>query len=262
VAGEPAALADVQAAVMKSAAAKAPTQGAPSATQADAVRQDLSVMADQAKGYTQGVNAGTIMAQDQRAAQGRRLAIEAQEAAAARAREEQAAKIRQQQQRLAMDQRKQDMDFRRQAATVQGQAEEQEPDLANSNKVLLHLKSNESQNLQEAFDAFVLGSGATNAAEAMAIFRNTIEQDDASPYKHVGPITLQRYATAYFRALEGKAVSSLLNKASNRGGSPSRGSSATTSGGSSSTSSPKSSGGGDSLVDRFINNPLKSLRGL
>lgn len=72
MAGEPAKLADVQAAVLKSAAG-ATAQQAPDAA-AQHVAQDLSVMADQAKGYTAGVAQGLTNAQDTAANRDARIA--------------------------------------------------------------------------------------------------------------------------------------------------------------------------------------------
>jgi hypothetical protein len=85
----PVPLAVTQAAALKSAAGKQAQAPAVESTQVGAVKQDLAVMADQAKGYTAGVNAGVITAQDNRAAQARRLAAEKAAADAARAQEAQ-----------------------------------------------------------------------------------------------------------------------------------------------------------------------------
>lgn len=69
MAGQPASLSDVQAAVLKSAADKAGAQGGNPTYGAPAVAQDLAVMADQAQGYSAGVAAGVDNAKVNSAAQ-------------------------------------------------------------------------------------------------------------------------------------------------------------------------------------------------
>lgn len=76
-------LPDIQAAVMK---ASAGTQGQEAVTaDTSAVQQDLAVMADQAKGYTQDINSGLVAAQQNSAALNARLEEERRQADALRA---------------------------------------------------------------------------------------------------------------------------------------------------------------------------------
>ncbi len=84
MAGEPAPLAAVQAAVMASAAGKQGSTGDASKA-SHAVQQDLSVLADQAKGYTKGSILGGAAASTNRMASARRLDDDRMKADALRA---------------------------------------------------------------------------------------------------------------------------------------------------------------------------------
>jgi hypothetical protein len=210
MAGEPAPLAAVQAAVLKTAASKQASTGDPAAaSQAGAVAQDLAVMADQAKGYAAGVNQGTIVAQDNRAAQSRRLAQEAAQAQADRARQLQLEQMQTAQMRLdaegeaARDQGRLEEERLRQAKA--GGTDDQAEWDAAGDSVIRHSMMNRGPRFQTALTA-VLGN-ATSAAEAVAILRNAKRHPDEFGWAPgIKEDVLRKYATEYFRAIQGGAV--------------------------------------------------------
>lgn len=199
---DPTSIAATQAAILKSAASKAATVDPALSTQAGAVKQDLAVMADQAKGYTAGVNAGVIVAQDNRAAQARRLATEKAQADAARARDAQMQAIQAQEARLRIEAEKANFGRQRQRIEAEQTAE---PNEENARQVKMHMLSNTTPGFQTAFNA-IMSEGVTSADEALAILKNLKEKDPTNTFDNVSEDAVQRYATAYFKALEGGAV--------------------------------------------------------
>ncbi len=201
-------IAVTQAAVLKSAAGKQAQAPAVESTQVGAVKQDLAVMADQAKGYTQGINAGIITAQDNRAAQARRLAAEKAANDAARAQEAQMAAIQQQEARLRQQAQAQQFERDKQELQIRQAVNEteetQEPNAEAARRVIFHSKANRTPNFQDALVALLQDS--TSAQEAVAILKNAKANDeDWAEGIHEGAI--RQYATAYFSALEGRAAS-------------------------------------------------------
>ena len=210
MAGDPAPLAAVQAAVLKTAAGKQGQAPPVQSTQANAVAQDLAVMADQAKGYTAGVDAGTIVAQDNRAAQASRLAQERAQADAARQRE------------LAMEQ------AQTQAAMLRAEADRQSGQFAIAEKkarlakqaaeetinpewdadavaVTRHAVMNRGPRFQDALMQ-VLGN-ATSPDEAVAILRNAQKYpNDYEWAVNIQEDVIRKYATEYFKAQGGGGV--------------------------------------------------------
>lgn len=207
MAGDPAPLAAVQAAVLKTAAGKQAAQGDPGiAAQNNAVAQDLAVMADQAKGYTAGVNAGTIVAQDNRNAQASRLAVEAAQAAAERQRSLELERM--QTQRMQLEQQAAAAKYQRDVIAARRSAaedrkKEQEPDVANAGIAIRHAAINRGPRFQEALNLAL--QGATSSHEAVAILTNSAKHNE--PWAvNIDPAVLRRYAEQYFRGLNGRAV--------------------------------------------------------
>jgi hypothetical protein len=219
MAGDPAPLAAVQAAVLKQAAGKKAQTPAAESSMSNAVQQDLAIMADQAKGYTAGVNAGVIVEQDNRAAQARRLAAEQAQAQAEHARrleleqkqtemmrlraetERQSGRfsIAEKQARLDADRRRLDADRRK--AEESGDI----PDewVANADEVTRHAIIHAPRSVQNALKGAL--PMATSAQEALQIYRNA-KRANVDWTIDVDERMLRSYAEEYFRALEGKAV--------------------------------------------------------
>ena len=208
MAGEPAPLAAVQAAVLKTAASKQAAAGDPAASsQAGAVAQDLAVMADQAKGYAAGVNQGVIVAQDNRAAQNRRIAEEAAQAAAERSRALQLEQMQTAQMRIEGETAAQRDRFQVEQERLQQAKENEGPDeidLSNSLSVLRHATMSRGPRFQAALAAAL--EEATNPNEAVAILRNSARHGEEWAVG-IKENVLRSYAQQYFRALEGKAIS-------------------------------------------------------
>jgi hypothetical protein len=210
VAGDPAPLAAVQAAVLKTAAGKQAAAKDPGiAAQNNAVAQDLAVMADQAKGYTAGVNQGTIVAQDQRSAQSQRLALEASQAAAERARaleleRMQTSRMQLEQQAAAQKYERDATDNRRIAAErAKEEAAPEEADIDNASSVVRHASLNMGPRFQEALGLVL--QNTTNPSEAVQFLANSAKHNE--PWAAgIKPDVIRRYAEQYFRALEGRAV--------------------------------------------------------
>lgn len=212
MAGDPAPLAAVQAAVLKTAAGKQSQQPPAQSTQVNAVAQDLAVMADQARGYTEGVNAGTIVAQDNRAAQARRLAAERAQADAARQRQleleqrqTEIAQLRAQSERQSGQYQIEERKARLAQRTKEAETEIDPEWEANALGVVRHAKMNRGPRFQTAITSVL--SEATNPDEAVALLRNAQRHPEEFPWAPgIQEDVLRNYATEYFRALEGGAV--------------------------------------------------------
>ena len=175
MAGGPAPLAAVQAAVMKSAAgaaAQAPASMA-SAFQDNAIASDLSVMADQAKGYTQGVNLGNNEAASNRSAQAGRLAQEAAQAAQERANslELQRMDLQAQQARMAADSEA----AQRQLSSVD--EEDEAAAYAQRRDAVLGFAAR-NRDLQFGVDLDKIVSNSGSYGEAVALMENLAAQDE------------------------------------------------------------------------------------
>lgn len=200
-------IAVTQAAALKSAAGKA-GQSKPEATpNINAVRQDLAVMADQAKGYTEGINAGVIVAQDNRQAQAARFAAEKAANDARRAQEAQMAAIQQQEAALRREAANAEYGRRKKDLQIEQavkQSEPEEADLEAARRVQMHMASHTTAGFQRAFSS-LLNMGVTSPGEMVAILDN-LNKDEDSPFRGTHRETLLRYARAHFNALEGRAV--------------------------------------------------------
>lgn len=200
---EPTPIAVTQAAAMKSAAGAAGQAPPVESTQVGAVRQDLAVMADQAKGYTAGVNAGVISAQDNRAAAARRLAAEKAAEDARRAQEAQMDQMRAQELALRKQSNAQDFERRKIAAEAQAAEEPDEINTETARQVIMHSKTTKTPGFQMALEALLQDS--TSPAEAVALLKNA-KRNGEEGFGGINESTIRAYATAYFDALEGKAV--------------------------------------------------------
>lgn len=201
--------------MLKTAAGKQAQTSPVESTQANAVAQDLAVMADMAKGYTAGVDAGTIVAQDNRAAQARRLAAERAQADAARQR---ALELEQRQTEIAQlraqsERQSGSYQITEKKARLARDAEERakrdegpsDDDVAAAAGVERHAMMNRGPRFQTALTQVL--DNATNPDEAIAILRNAQRHPDEFPWASgIKEDVLKNYATEYFRALEGKAV--------------------------------------------------------
>ena len=156
------------------------------------------------------MDAGTIVAQDNRAAQAARLAQERAQADAARQRE------------LAMEQ------AQTQAAMLRAEADRQSGQFAIAEKKARLAKQAEEETIDPEWEANALGvvrhakmnrgpkfqatltnvlSEATNPTEAVALLRNAQRHPDEFPWATgIKEDVLLAYAEQYFRALEGDAV--------------------------------------------------------
>lgn len=177
MAGEPAPLASVQAAVMKSAAgaaAQAPPSQAVS-LQNNAINRDLSVMADQAAGYTKGVNIGNSEAAANRSAQSNRLAQEAAQAAQMRANEleSQRLELAQQQQRMAIEAAGGQMDLAK-ARTANEGVDEEALYAQRKDAVFGHAMRNRTEGFVTQLNDVV--STSTNYHDAVARMDNLVKQ--------------------------------------------------------------------------------------
>lgn len=213
MAGDPAPLAAVQAAVMKSsAAAQGQTEPAPTGGAFQgAIAQDLAVMADQAKGYSAGVAAGNVEAENQRGAASSRMALEASQAAAARQRQIQMAQMDTNQARLRLAQQQQEgqirlrdqareAEERLRAAT---EAERGSPDeraevkaAENAYRIKNHARANESPDFALTFDN--LTQQATTYREFMDLYDNYSKQDPTLIAGAEDRNKIARYARVYF----------------------------------------------------------------
>lgn len=217
MAGEPAPLAAVQAAVLKSAASKnAQSGGMPQAGASPntAIAQDLAVMADQAKGYAAGVDQGVVVAQDNRAAAARRLAEERAAADAARQRELAMEQMQTQQARLQgeaaaqADRFQMERESAQQALRRSQEAEAEaeagdEPDFEAAGAVYRHAQANAPTPIQVAMRKFV--NNSTTPTEALKMLDNARRNGDPIT-EDVDRSMFFDYAKQWFNALHGRAV--------------------------------------------------------
>lgn len=219
MAGDPASLAAVQAAVSKSVASQAGDPAAPKTAGSvfdGAIAQDLAVMAEQAKSYSAGAAAGNVEAENQRSMQSGRLQMEAAQAAAARARALEAERM--QTQRMALEQEaarqanrlKLEALDRQKAETAARQASEPKPEDTRElerveevkRQLLFDAVTKVSPTFGEEFNA-LLGSGATNYGE----FRRLVDAYAAEfPTIAANKDAALRYGKAFFDTAAGKRL--------------------------------------------------------
>ncbi len=219
MAGEPAPLAAVQAAVLKTAAAKQGQGEAPAAagsSQATAVSQDLALMADQSKGYAAGVNQGVIVAQDNRASQARRLAEEAAQAQAAQARQLQADQAQTESMRLRGQAAAQQDRFASEREVAQQRlaraAREESPEDMEAEEIGEKFRQIEFAAVSRQKPAFAqvfeqLTGQASNRKDIMALFDNLKAQSGDPLYSSVSRDAIDRYARVWEAASANKNIS-------------------------------------------------------
>lgn len=217
MAGEPAPLAAVQAAVLKSSASQAAQANKP-ALAATAVAQDLSVMADQAKSYSAGVAAGNVEADKQGGAIAARMAEDRAHADSIRAQELALERLQTQRAQADADGQRQSQanrlrDAQRERDFVdqpQTQAEVEKGWQDNANSVAFHARTHYGPRFNTALDS-ILSSGASTPAEAMALFdawqsKQYADTDQGKSVHNIDRATIARYVRAVFDAGNGKSV--------------------------------------------------------
>lgn len=222
MAGEPAPLAAVQAAVMASAAGKQASTGDAKGA-STAVQQDLAVLADQAKGYTKGSILGGAAASTNRMASARRLDDDRMKADALRAQALEVERIQTQRAQASAAADAQEAALRlasisadrqndRLVQGAQNARQQQEADEEARADALATQQAEGDRVLGMAYQSLdELNAGIVTSVlpqtdsvqTAMAVFDNAVEQGAAAGADRD---TFLNFASAYHQTLQGSAV--------------------------------------------------------
>lgn len=210
MAGSPASLASVQAAVLKSAAGAAGQGSASEATgqHQGAVSRDLAVMADQAKGYTEGVIKGNAEQVQVRNDQASRLQEEAAQESAARARAAALDQMQTQEAQLRLTQDAQEASRQLQEArTSSSQIDEAEGVDEKFRQIEFASMSRQKPEFAKVFGD--LTSTAVTHRDIMALYDNAVKQGgpDYADYRSVSRDAISRYAQVWEAASANKDIS-------------------------------------------------------
>lgn len=223
MAGDPAPLAAVQAAVLKSAASAQGQEPASQNSQSGAVTQDLAVMADLAKGYSAGAIAGNLEAENQRASASTRMAEEAAQAQAARARALDLQRLQTQEMAARAARDAQETQLRIKEAQAEGERRRQaleaengglsDEEVARRQNLIMDVQANARANVDSATNIALdtVTKVSRSPQEALDYFDQLQREGE---FAGVNRAIIERYATALFDADAGRTPKALASSPS------------------------------------------------
>jgi len=229
MAGPPAPLAAVQAAVLKQAAgsqAQQPAEG--TVAPQGAIARDLSIMADQAKVFTEGVESGNVLAEANRGSQAQRLAAERRAADAERRARQEAEELNTQSalqsEKLRTESIKQSIQLARQKAGIRqarAQADARSAQLESERELALESRFNAGREVQKHAQTHYGDNFSTLLSKLLTSSQSTKEAMKTydsirffNPTADLPPRDITRlYVVDNFRALNGQRPTHLKNLA-------------------------------------------------